>query len=162
MDRIIKLELSANRKKILLINDLVPALILLVTGFQSAQAGTMNAVTIVNIVSGGLLATFGLREWRSLGRHHRDTVQWYDFVSGAVMMLNAATMYKPWKGFQPANLYFAVSLLLLLKSFSIVKPLSLFARLAAPNQALSLILQADGDVSPAPRLRTLSTQWRVV
>ncbi|MGB2868778.1 MAG: hypothetical protein WBD36_10020 [Bacteroidota bacterium] len=140
MDRIIKLELSANRKKVLLANDLVPAIILLMTGLQSVKSGTTDAVTVVNIVSGGLLVIFGLREWRSLTKREHGKIQWYDFVSGIVMMLNAVTMYKSWKGFQPAYLYFLAALLLILKALSIIKPLSPFRRLTISDAGFTLKL----------------------
>jgi len=137
MNRVIKLELSANRKKILLINDLVPAVVLLLTGVNSLKAGTVNSLTFINLLSGGLVVIFGLREWRSLKQHERHKIQWYDLVSGIVLMLNAATMYKP-GGFQPAHLYFAASVLIILKALSIIEPISLFRRLTISNAGFTL------------------------
>jgi hypothetical protein len=137
MRRVIKLELSANRKKILLINDLVPAVVLLVTGVNSLKAGTVNSLTFINLLSGGLVVVFGLREWHSLKQHERQKIEWYDLVSGIVLMLNAATMYKP-GGFQPAHLYFAASVLIILKALSIIEPISLFRRLTISNDGFTL------------------------
>ena len=138
MKRVIKLELSANRKKILLINDLVPAMVLLVTGLTSLKDGAGGYLTFINILSGGLVVIFGLREWRSLKQHVHQKIQWYDLVSGIVLMLNAATMYKPLKGFQPAHLYFAVSVLIILKALSIIEPINLFHRLTISDSGFTL------------------------
>lgn len=138
MKRVIKLELTANRKKILLANDIIPAVILLFTGFASLIAGTLSSLTIINIVSGGLLVSFGVREWRSLGRPRHHRIEWYDLVSGIVMMLDAWAMYKPWKGFQPAYLYCFASLFLVLKGFSIIKPPGFFHRLTVSDTGFTL------------------------
>ena len=138
MKRVIKLELSANRKKILLTNDLVPAVILLVTGLNSLRDGTSNALTFINILSAGLLVIFGLREWRSLKQSGHNKIQWYDLVSGIVLMINAATMYRPGKGFQPAHLYFAASVLIILKGLSVIEPINLFHRLTISNAGFTL------------------------
>jgi hypothetical protein len=138
MHRVIKLEVSANRKKILLINDLVPAVVLLFIGINSLRDSTGNYLTLINLLSGGLVVIFGLREWRSLKQHVRHKIRWYDLVSGIVLMLNAATMYKPWGGFQPAHLYFAVSVLIILKALSIIEPISLFRRLTISNVGFTL------------------------
>lgn len=138
MHRVIKLELSANRKKILLINDLVPAVVLLVTGVNSLRENTGNYLTFVNLISGGLVIVFGLREWRSFKRHVHHKIQWYDLVSGIVLMLNAATMYKPLRAFQPAHLYFAASVLTILKALSIIEPIILFRRLTISDAGFTL------------------------
>ena len=138
MDRVIRLELYANRKKILLANDLIPAAILLFTGLTSLEGGTQIPLALINIISGGLLVSFGLREWRSLGRPVHHKIQWYDVVSGLVMMLDAGMMYKPGRGFQPAHLYFIASLILMLKGLSIIKSPSLFRRLTISDAGFRL------------------------
>jgi hypothetical protein len=137
MKRIIKLELSGNRKKILLINDLIPAVVLLVTGVNSLKAGTVNTLTLINLLSGGLVVIFGLRELRSLKKNEHQKIQWYDLISGIVLMINAATMYKP-KGFQPAYLYFAASVLIILKALSIIGPMSLFRRVTISDVGFTI------------------------
>ena len=138
MKRVIKLELSANRKKILLMNDLVPAVILLVTGFKSISSNSANILTFINIFSAGLLVIFGLREWRSLKERGQTTIKWYELVSGIVLMINAVTMYKPVGQFQPAHLYFAASVLIILKGLSIIEPISLFRRLSISDHGFIL------------------------
>jgi len=121
MEKVIKLEVSARRKKVLLLNDLIPAVILFFTGATSAAAGGFTLLAATNILSGGLLVTFGVREWRSLGRESGGKIQWYDLVSGVVMGIDAASMYKPWKGFQPADLYAILALFLMLKGFGVIR-----------------------------------------
>ena len=138
MNRTLKLELSANRKKILLANDIVPAAILLFTGLNSLKEGTHTSLALINILSGGLLLSFGVRAWRSLGRPVHHKVEWYDVVTGIVMMLDAWTMYKPWKGFQPAYLYSVLSLFYVLKGFSIIKPPGFFHRLTISDTGFTL------------------------
>jgi len=122
MTRTIPLQRTARSQKLLLLNDMIPSLILLATGVGTLLSGTNTKLAIANIVSGGLISVFGVREWRGLSKEHHHRIQWYDVVSGCVIMLDAVMMYKPWKGFQPADLYFALSLFLILKGFSVIKP----------------------------------------
>jgi hypothetical protein len=125
MKHVIKLELSAKRKKALLINDMVPAFILVFTGITTLQESAGIALGFVNVLFGGAMIAAGVREWRSLRAPSHHRIQWYDIISGSVMMLDAVTMYKPWKGFQPAWFYAAASLLVILKGFSVFKPVGI-------------------------------------
>ncbi|HTR81237.1 MAG TPA: hypothetical protein VMM58_06360 [Bacteroidota bacterium] len=121
MDQIIELHRSARNEKILLLNDIFPAIILFGSGVQTLLSEGSTKVALINIVSGGLILVFGTREWRALSKHHHRRIQWYDVASGVVMLLNVYSMYKPWKGFQPADLYLALALFLLLRGFSIIR-----------------------------------------
>jgi len=138
MERVIKLEISARRKRALLLNDLIPAAVLLFTGLISVRDSGMTVLAATNIVSGGLLVTFGIREWRSLGRHSEGRIQWYDLVSGIVVALDAATMYKPWKGFQPADLYAVLAAVLILRGFGVIKSSQPFHRLTISESGFKL------------------------
>jgi hypothetical protein len=121
MTQTIELRRSIKRQKAQLLNDIIPSLILLLTGIGTLLSGTNKNLALANIISGGLIVIFGSKEWRGLSREHHHRIQWYDVVSGGVMMLDAAMMYKPWKGFQPADLYFVMSVFLILKGFSVIK-----------------------------------------
>ena len=125
MKRVIKLELSAKRKKALVANDMVPAIILFITGVLTLTDGMNNMLALLNIICGAAIVLAGVREWRSLQVpvHHR--IGWYDVICGIVMMIDAVQMYKPWKGFQPAWFYFGLSIFILLKGFGVVKPIGI-------------------------------------
>ena len=152
MIRTIPLQRSVRSQKALLLNDMIPSLILLATGVGTLLIGTNTKLAVANIVSGGLISVFGFREWRGLSKEHHHRVQWYDVVSGGVMMLDAAMMYKPWKGFQPADLYFAISLFLILKGFSVIKP----------RRIRLLKLSDDGfSIRTGPLFR-LQSEWKDV
>jgi hypothetical protein len=122
MKRVLKLELSAQRKKALLINAMVPAFILFFTGIDTLIGGSNTVLGILNIVSGAALILVGIREWRSLRApaHHR--IQWYDVLTGVVMMIDAVMMYKSSKVFQPAWFYAVASVIVMLKGFAIINP----------------------------------------
>ena len=122
MKRTLDLSLSAARKKIILFNDLYPAVILIFTGIISLKEGNRIPLAALNILSGGTLLLFGIIEWRSLGKRIHRRIQWFDIACGAVMMFDTVMMYKPWKGFQPAYLYALLSFFLILKGFSLIRP----------------------------------------
>ena len=138
MDRVLHLEVSARKKRILLPNDLIPAALLLFTGLSAVIGGSFGWVAGANILCGGLMVVFGVREWRSLSRREHRKVEWYDIVSGIVMIIDAATMYKPWKGFQPADLYIATGLFIILRGFAIIKFDRSVRRLILSDQGFSL------------------------
>ncbi len=139
-NRVIKLELSARRRKVLLLNDLIPALILLFTGLESLTEGTSSVLMLANVILGGLMVIYFLREWRSLKAPSHGMIRWYDLISALVMMIDAGNMYKPLKGFQPAHLYFAASLLIILRGFSIIKPVPPFRRLIISDTGFTIKL----------------------
>jgi len=122
MTQFIGLRRSAKGEKVLLLNDMIPSLILLITGIGTLLSRANTSLALANIVSGGLILAVGARKWRALSKQYHQRIQWYDVVSGGVMLLDAAMMYKPWKGFQPADIYFALSIFLILKGLALIKP----------------------------------------
>lgn len=74
------------------------------------QSGEWNVLGIANIIAGAALVRFGVKEWRSSAGEESHGIQWFDVFGGVVTILDALAIYKPWKGFQPAWLYFAVGL----------------------------------------------------
>ncbi len=56
-----------------------------------------------------------MKEWRSSPGEESHGIQWFDVLGGAVTALDAFAIYKPWKGFQPAWLYFFASLIIMAK-----------------------------------------------
>ena len=125
MSRIIKLELSEKRKKALLLNDTLPAILLIYAGISTILVGGNVPLGIGNLIIGTVVVALALREWHSLAGHTHRRIQWFDIMTGVMMLIDAVTMYKPWKGFQPAWLYAAASLFIILKGFSIIRPIGI-------------------------------------
>ena len=108
--RIVKLHPTQRRKRALLINDTYPGIMIAVAGFAMLESGQFTIIAFANIVAGAALVRFGVKEWRSSAGKESHGIQWFDVIGGVVTILDALTIYKPWKGFQPAWLYFAVGL----------------------------------------------------
>lgn len=122
MERTLVLTISQQKKKMFLANELFPAVIILFTGLMSLQIGTEYLFAYINIISGSVILLFGIKEWRSIAAPVHHGINWYEVVSGAVMMADSLLMYKSSKGFQPATIYAMLSIVIMLKGFSIVKP----------------------------------------
>jgi hypothetical protein len=122
VEQTLVLTISQKKKKMFLANELFPAVIILFTGLMSLQIGTEYLLAYINIFSGAVILLFGIKEWRSLTVPVRHGINLYEVVSGAVMMADSLLMYKPTKGFQPAMIYAVLSIAIMLKGFSIVKP----------------------------------------
>ena len=108
--RVVKLRPTQRRKRALLINDTYPGIMIAVAGFAMLESGQFTIIAFANIVAGAALVRFGVKEWRSSAGKESHGIQWFDVIGGVVTILDALTIYKPWKGFQPAWLYFAVGL----------------------------------------------------
>ena len=108
--RVVKLHLTQRRKRALLINDTYPGIMIAMAGVSMLQSGEWNVLGIANIIAGAALVRFGVKEWRSSAGEESHGIQWFDVFGGVVTILDALAIYKPWKGFQPAWLYFAVGL----------------------------------------------------
>lgn len=106
--RVIELRVNQRRKRARLVNDIYPGIMITFAGISILGSGQFTLVAIANIVAGVALARFGVKEWRSSAEKEPDGIQWFDVFGGVVTILDALTIYKPWKGFQPAWLYFAV------------------------------------------------------
>jgi hypothetical protein len=106
--RVVKLHPTQRRKRALLINDTYPGIMIVVAGFGMLESGQFTIIAFANIIAGAALVRFGVKEWRSSAGKESHGIQWFDVIGGVVTILDALTMYKPWKGFQPAWLYFGV------------------------------------------------------
>ena len=137
MSRIIELELSEKRKKALLLNDAYPALLLIYTGLDTILSGGNVSLSIGNLAIGAVSLVFALHEWRSLGRNIHHRIQWFDVMSGVMMLTDAVTMYKPWKGFQPAWFYAAIAVFIILRGFSVIKTIGI-RRLTITEEGFSI------------------------
>jgi hypothetical protein len=92
-----------------------------VAGVSMLGSGQFTLIAIANIIAGMALIRFGVKEWRSSAREEPHGIQWFDVFGGVVTILDALTIYKPWKGFQPAWLYFAVGLAAIAKGVFNIK-----------------------------------------
>ncbi|GEM_PF-2041788 len=119
--RVVTLYPSQRRKRARLINDIYPGIIIVVAGISMLGSGQFTLLAIANIIAGAALVRFGLKEWRSSAREEPHGIQWFDVFGGVVTILDALTIYKPWKGFQPAWLYFAVGLAAITKGVFNIK-----------------------------------------
>lgn len=137
MVRILKLELNERRKKAILLNDTLPALLLIYAGLNASLIGGNLSLGIGNLIIGTVVVAFALREWRSLAGRIHNRIHWFDIMSGVMMLIDAVAMYKPWKGFQPAWLYAAASLFIVLKGFSIIRPIGM-RRLTITEEGFSV------------------------
>jgi hypothetical protein len=126
--RIVKLHLTQRRKRSLLINDTYPGIMIAVAGFGMIGSGQFTIIAFANIIAGAALIRFGVKEWRSSPEKESHGIQWFDVIGGVVTILDALAIYKPWKGFQPAWLYFAVGLAAIAKGIFGIKILG-FRRL---------------------------------
>ena len=119
--RIVKLHLTQRRRRSLLINDTYPGIMIAVAGFGMLEGGQFNILAFASIIAGIALVRFGVKEWRSFPGEESHGIQWVDVIGGVVTILDAMTIYKPWKGFQPAWLYFAVGLAAITKGLFNIK-----------------------------------------
>ena len=108
--RVVKLDLNQRRKRWLLINDTYPGIMIAVAGVGILDSGQFTIIAFANIIAGAALIRFGVKEWRSSPGKESRGIHWFDVIGGVVTILDALTIYKPWKGFQPAWLYFGVGL----------------------------------------------------
>jgi len=113
--RVVTLHPSQRRKRARLINDIYPGIMISVAGVSMLGGGQFTLIAIANIIAGTALVRFGVKEWRSSAGEEPHGIQWFDVFGGVVTILDALTIYKPWKGFQPAWLYFAVGLVAIAK-----------------------------------------------
>jgi hypothetical protein len=113
--RVVKLHLTQRRRRLLLINDTYPGIMIALAGLGMLQSGQFKVFAFANIIAGAALVRFGVKEWRSSPGEESHGIQWFDVVGGVVTLLDAFAMYKPWKGFQPAWLYLAVGLIVIAK-----------------------------------------------
>lgn len=115
IERTVKLHLGQRQRRALLINDTYPGILTVLAGISLFQSGQSPLLGGASIVAGFLLVAFGVKEWRSSSGEPHHGVQWFDVFGGVVTIVNAFAIYKPWKGFQPATLYFLAGLVVIAK-----------------------------------------------
>ena len=98
------------------INHLLPAVVLILSAFESITGehhGPWWLPASAFTVGAALLVVF-VRDWRTHDQTAHATVSLFDIIAAVVIFMEGVERYKPWKGFQPAWLYFGAAVVTLL------------------------------------------------
>lgn len=98
-----------------IVNDAVPGIILLFSGLETfSEFGfTPNVMPYISVMVGVAVVRSAIDEFRGHKSHRK--VNWFDISGGCVILIDAATRYKPYKGFQPAHLLILAGILIILR-----------------------------------------------
>ena len=113
---VVSLKRTQHVRRVMLLNDLLPGIIVVLSGISLFESGLHFLVAAVNILAGCALLFFGIKEWRS-DPEEESGFNWVDIFGGIVVALDATAMYKPWKGFQPAWVNFLLAIAIVLRGF---------------------------------------------
>jgi hypothetical protein len=103
---IIELKPLTSLKRVQLLNDGVPGILLLFNGLSSFSNGPNHPfITYLNILTGTAMLIVMAREMKQGHGIETSRIGWFDVFAGAVMIVGAIDQYKPYKSFQPATLY---------------------------------------------------------
>ncbi len=147
--RVVKLHLTQRRKRMLLINDTYPGIMIALAGLNMLQSGQYKVFAFANIIAGATLARFGIKEWRSAPGEESHGIQWFDVIGGVVTFLDAFAIYKSGKGFQPAWLYFVAGFVVIAKG--------VFASKIPSRRRLTIF--EDGFKVSTSRFSVLKCKW---
>ncbi|HET9129494.1 MAG TPA: hypothetical protein VFO86_01020, partial [Terriglobia bacterium] len=81
----------------------------------STHGFTSAVMPYIDVAVGAFVIRTALGELR--GKSEHGSVNWFDVASACVIFVDVAQMYKPYKAFQPAHLYFFAGVLLLARGF---------------------------------------------
>ena len=103
------------KRRLQIINDAIPGIILLFSGLETfSQHGFVrNFMPYISVVVGVAVVRSALGEFRKDRRHRK--VNWFDIFGGCVVLLDAADRYNTHKGFQPAHLLFLAGIIIVLR-----------------------------------------------
>ena len=109
-NRVIFLQPTALRRKIEHFNHLLPAVLLIVGGYEALAGETHERMLSpwLNISVGIVLLFSVVYEMRKKKNGHDRFVNWMDIVAGLVLLTEGVNMYHPNKIFQPAYGYLLV------------------------------------------------------
>jgi hypothetical protein len=108
-ETIILLHPTKARLRAQLINDSLPGILLLIKGLDAVMNDDIanQWLPYVNIAVGVSLIISVARELRIKDTQHR-IVRWFDILAGIALIIEAANHYHPNKIIQPANGYFLI------------------------------------------------------
>ena len=112
---IIRLEPSKRLKRVRVVNDAIPGILLLITGLTtvSNQGFNQSVMAYLSIVVGIVSIRFAVQELKHSESH--GTMSWFDISGGCVILIDALNQYKPYKGFQPAHLLILAGIVTVIK-----------------------------------------------
>jgi hypothetical protein len=101
---IIHLKPKKLKQRIQVINDALPGILLLYTGLEALMDHGIKqgVMPFISVAVGIVVVRSAIEELRSSTTHKK--INWFGISVGCVILLEAATRYKPYKGFQPAHL----------------------------------------------------------
>ncbi len=102
-------------KRVQVLNDSLPGIILLFSGLEtlSNKGFTHDVVPYVSVVLGVFVIRWAIEEVRRETTQRR--VKWFDIVAGLVMIVDAVNRYNVHKAFQPAHLLILAGILSILR-----------------------------------------------
>jgi len=111
----IYLEPSAIKKRLQVVNDALPGIILLFTGLSALldRGLSQGIMPYLSVATGVIVVRAAIEELRT--KKERGGVNWFDISSGIVILIEVVNTYKPYKGFQPAHLLFLVGVITILR-----------------------------------------------
>ena len=103
------------KQRIQVTNDALPGILLLFTGLGAfLDHGIKQGIMpFISVAVGIVVVRSAIEELRSRTTYKR--INWFDISGGCVILLEAATRYKPYKGFQPAHLLALAGIITILR-----------------------------------------------
>ena len=103
------------KQRIQVTNDALPGILLLFTGLGAFldHGIKQGIIPFISVAVGIVVVRSAIEELRSSTTHKR--INWFDISGGCVILLEAATRYKPYKGFQPAHLLALAGIITILR-----------------------------------------------
>jgi hypothetical protein len=111
----ITLGLSKRRQRAQVLNDALPGIVLFFVGLRAFinNGLTYDPMPYIGVIVGVVVMRSALEE---LWSHHTSKQRnWFDISSGIVIVIEAASQYKSYKGLQPAHLLILVGVLTILR-----------------------------------------------
>ena len=146
---IIPLVPSKTKRRVQVLNDALPGVILLGVGLSALlnQGITRTNMPYLSVIVGIVVIRFAVEEFRS--ERHPRKFNWFDISAGFVILIDAVNQYKSYKGFQAAHLYFLVGIGTIVRGFYAEK-IPLLRRVT---------LSDDRIVARTAIFRGISSRW---
>jgi hypothetical protein len=145
----IHLKPSKLKQRFQVINDAFPGVILLFSGLEVLfdHGFIPSIIPYISVVVGIVVIRSAIEELRHRNIHRK--LNWFDISGGCVILIEAASRYKSYKGFQPAHLYFLAGLVTILRGIFSEK----FPKMRR------VVLSDDGIFARTALLRWVSCSW---
>jgi hypothetical protein len=146
---VIHLKPSKRIKRVQVVNDAIPGIIILYTGLSTLmQHGFSDAILpYISVAVGVVVVRSAIEELRNDASHKK--INWFDVSGGCVIMIEAVTRYNPHKAFQPAHLLILAGIVTILRGVFAER----FPRLRRVE------LSEDGLFARTNRFHSMRLQW---